>query len=89
MARLSKEEWESLKADFITGAYTLSQLAKKYSVSKGAISQRAKKEQWQKMDPKETVELISLVKLNRYLNICLRVLYLSLLIIKSLYTLWL
>ena len=65
MARLSKEEWNSLKADFITGAYTLSKLAKKYSVSKGAISQRAKKEQWQKMDPQETVELIELEKLNR------------------------
>jgi len=65
MARLSKEAWERLKADYVTGAYSLELLAKKYGVSKGAISQKAKKENWKKLDLKETAELVEIEKLNK------------------------
>ena len=65
MARLSKEQWEELKADFVTGAYTLELLAKKYKISKGSISKRAKKENWKKVDTKITAELVELEKSNK------------------------
>ena len=65
MARLSKETWERLKADYVTGVYSLELLAKKYGVSKGAISQKAKKENWKKLDLKETAELVEIEKLNK------------------------
>jgi len=44
MARLTKEQWESLKADYVTGVYTLELLAKKYGVAKGSISKKRKLE---------------------------------------------
>lgn len=65
MARLSKEQWERLKADYVTGAYTLEMLAKKYGVSKGAISQRAKRESWRQLDIKETAEFVEIEKINK------------------------
>ena len=65
MARLSKETWERLKADFVTKAYTLEVLAKKYGVSKGAISQRAKKEKWKQLEIEDTAELVELEKLKK------------------------
>ena len=65
MARLSKEQWESLKADYVTGVYTLELLAKKYGVGKASISKRAKKEQWKKIDTKTTAELVELEKGNK------------------------
>ena len=65
MARLSKEQWESLKADFVTGVYTLELLSKKYGVGKGSISKKAKKEQWKKLDTQTTIELVELEKGNK------------------------
>jgi len=65
MARLSKETWEKLKADYVTGAYTLELLSKKYGVNKAAISRRAKKESWKKLDLKETAELVEMEKVNK------------------------
>jgi len=65
MARLSKEQWEELKADYVTGAYTLEMLAKKYGVNKAAISRRAKKEEWKKIDLKDTAELVEMEKVNK------------------------
>ena len=65
MARLSKEQWEELKADYVTGAYTLELLAKKYGVSKAAISKKIKKEKWGKVDLKETAELVEMEKVNK------------------------
>jgi len=65
MARLSKETWERLKADYVTGAYTLELLAKKYGINKAAISRRAKKENWKKIDLKETAELVEMEKVNK------------------------
>jgi len=65
MARLSKEQWESLKADFVTGVYTLELLAKKYGVSKGSISKKIKKENWKKIDTKTTAELVEIEKGNK------------------------
>jgi len=65
MARLSKETWEKLKADYVTGAYTLELLAKKYGVAKGSISKRAKKEKWKKIPLETTAELVELEKGNK------------------------
>jgi len=65
MARLDKETWERLKADYVTGAYTLELLAKKYDVNKGTISRRAKKENWQKIPLETTAELVELEKSNK------------------------
>ena len=65
MARLSKDKWDSLKADYVTGVYTLELLAKKYGVDKAAISRKAKKEEWKKMPIKDTVELIEMEKVNK------------------------
>jgi len=65
VARLSKEQWESLKADYVTGVYTLELLAKKYGVNKATISRKAKKENWEKIDIKSTAELIELEKSNK------------------------
>jgi len=65
MARLSKEQWEELKADYVTGAYTLEMLAKKYGVAKGSISKKAKKEGWKKIDTKVTAELVEIEKGNK------------------------
>jgi len=65
MARLSKETWERLKADYVTGAYTLELLAKKYGVAKGSISKRAKKEKWKKIPLETTAELVELEKGNK------------------------
>ena len=68
MARLSKEQWERLKADYVTGAYTLEMLAKKYGVSRQAINNRAKKEQWKKIKIEETAELVELEKVDKTLQ---------------------
>ncbi len=65
MARLSKEQWEELKADYVTGAYTLEMLAKKYGIAKGSISKKAKKEGWKKIDTKVTAELVEIEKGNK------------------------
>lgn len=65
MARLSKEVWERLKADFVTGAYTLEVLAKKYGTTKGTISKKAKKENWKKIPLEQTAELVELEKQNK------------------------
>ena len=65
MARLSKEQWEELKADYVTGAYTLEMLSKKYGIAKGSISKKAKKENWKKVDTKVTAELIEIEKGNK------------------------
>jgi len=65
MARLSKETWERLKADYVTGAYTLELLAKKYGVNRATISRKAKKENWEKISLETTAELIELEKSNK------------------------
>ena len=65
MARLSKDKWDSLKADYVTGVYTLELLAKKYGVGKGSISKKAKRENWKKIDIKTTAELVKLEKGNK------------------------
>ena len=65
MARLNKETWDRLKADYVTGAYTLELLSKKYGVSKAAISKKVKSEKWKKIDIKETAELVEMEKVNK------------------------
>ena len=65
MARLSKEQWEELKADYVTGAYTLEMLSKKYVIAKCSISKKAKKENWKKVDTKVTAELVEIEKGNK------------------------
>ncbi len=65
MARLSKDEWEKLKADFVTGVYTLEQLAKRYGVNRSTISKKANKEEWHKISIETTAELVELEKGNK------------------------
>ena len=57
MARLSKETWEKLKADYATGAYSVRNLAKKYNISHAAINKKIKKENWIILDEKELAEV--------------------------------
>ena len=57
MARLSKETWERLKADYVTGAYSVRDLAKKYNISHAAINKKIKKENWIVLDEKELAEV--------------------------------
>lgn len=65
MARLSKDEWDKLKADFVTGVYTLEQLAKKYGVNRATISKKANKDKWSKIPLETTAELVELEKGNK------------------------
>ncbi len=65
MPRLSKKQWEDVKADFVTGVYTLELLAKKYGVAKSSISKKAKKEEWRKIDTEITAELVEIEKRNK------------------------
>ncbi|NPA64463.1 MAG: hypothetical protein GXO16_05770, partial [Epsilonproteobacteria bacterium] len=65
MGRLSKEQWRQLKADYVTGAYTLQLLARKYGVSVAAISKRARKEKWKKLQLQETAELLEMQKVEK------------------------
>ena len=57
MARLNKETWERLKADYVTGAYSVRDLAKKYNISHAAINKKRKKENWIILDEKEFEEV--------------------------------
>jgi len=51
MARLSPEKWEEVKAAYCVGKRTLEDIGIEFGVSHAAISQRAKKENWTKLDP--------------------------------------
>lgn len=44
----SVEKWERTRAYFESGQYTLSQISEKVGISKSKISERAKKEQWER-----------------------------------------
>lgn len=46
MARLTNEQWQSVRADYEISGLSYSELAKKHNTSKPAISRRAKKEDW-------------------------------------------
>ena len=50
MARLSSDKWDELKAKWLIGKYTVRELAADYGITAGAISQRVKLENWQKLD---------------------------------------
>lgn len=50
MARLSPEKWDEVKAVYCVGKRTLEDIGEEFGVSHGAISQRAKKENWQRLD---------------------------------------
>lgn len=52
MARLSPEKWAEVKAAYCVGKRTLEDIGAEYGVSHAAISQRAKKEGWQRLDGK-------------------------------------
>jgi hypothetical protein len=51
MARLSKEQWDKVKADYITGRYSTRALAEKHGVSNAAVSKKANSEGWQVIEP--------------------------------------
>ena len=65
MARLSKEQWEQLKADYVTGVYNVSALAKKYGITHTAINKRVKKEDWKKIDDDDLRELAQQKKVSK------------------------
>ena len=50
MARLPPEKWDEVKAVYCVGKRTLEDIAAEFGVSHAAISQRAKKENWQRLD---------------------------------------
>ena len=43
-----KPDWETIRAEYVTGTGSLRQLAKKYGVGVSAIGMRAKREHWTK-----------------------------------------
>ena len=47
MARLTEQQWDNVKADYITGRYSTRALAAKHGVSNAAISKKAKADGWQ------------------------------------------
>ena len=57
MARLSDEQWDSVKADYITGRYSTRALADRHNVSNAAISKKAKSDGWTVID-KSTVDTL-------------------------------
>ena len=58
MARLTGEEWDKVKADWCTGYFTGRQLAEKHGISHVAISNKAKSENWEKLEKKLVDEFI-------------------------------
>ena len=44
----SEEQWDRAKAYFESGQYSLSQISDKVGISKSKISEKAKKEQWER-----------------------------------------
>jgi hypothetical protein len=54
MARLTPEQWDRVKSDWCTGAYSLVELANMHNVSNAAISKKSTAEGWVKLN-QETV----------------------------------
>ena len=52
----SIEKWERAKAYFESGQYTLSQINQKTGISISKISERAKKEKWEKGKNSDYIE---------------------------------
>lgn len=50
MARLTKQQWDMVKADYITGRYSTRALAGRHNVSNAAISKKAKADGWVLID---------------------------------------
>jgi lambda repressor-like predicted transcriptional regulator len=48
MARLNDKKWELLQADFEVRGMSLAELSHKYSVGRSTISEKAKREGWEK-----------------------------------------
>ncbi len=65
MARLTKEQWESLKADYVTGVYSVRELAKKYDVSHSAINKKIRNEGWKSVEQDELRELVEQKKVSK------------------------
>lgn len=51
MARLSQDQWDAVKADYITGRYSTRALADRHNVSNAAISKKANADGWVVIDP--------------------------------------
>ena len=65
MARLSKEEWEKLKAEYITSDYSVRELAEKHNISHSAINKKIKKENWNKVEKEVVKELVETKKVSK------------------------
>ncbi len=55
-------DWEAIRADYATGAYSFQDLGTKYGISRIAIYKRAKKEEWQRLDKDESQKLVKASK---------------------------
>jgi uncharacterized protein YjcR len=49
MARLTADQWQDVKAMYVTGHYVVTDIAQQFGVSHTAINKRAKQENWQKL----------------------------------------
>ena len=52
----STKTWAKVKADYLTGSFSVEQLSKKYSISEPAIILKLKKEKWVKGASKPAIE---------------------------------
>ena len=62
----ARYDWETIRAEYEAGA-SMGELSRRHGVSKGAISQRAKREKWVQ-DLSDTVNRLTEAKLNGLLN---------------------
>ncbi|MBS9781945.1 MAG: hypothetical protein KGV56_05555 [Gammaproteobacteria bacterium] len=65
MARLTAEQWEQAKADYEIAGLTQKEIAEKYGLSKGTVSDKVRKESWK---PNKT-ELIKERKTNAIIEL--------------------
>ena len=56
MARLTDQQWDSVKADYITGRYSTRALAEKHGVSHVAIQKKLKAEDWAGSERRDVVK---------------------------------
>lgn len=63
MAKLTNDQWELARADYEIHGLSYAKLVEKYGISKGSISNRAKKEGWQQGKVEQIVqEKVSVLK---------------------------
>jgi hypothetical protein len=51
-------DWEKIRADFATGAYSLRELSARHKVEHSTINKRAKREEWEVIERAEVMKMI-------------------------------